>query len=417
MSAPCSAAFRALAEKLGGIPCDPDPVASLRSPADLANWTLPVIEILMIGGAVLALAHAARHRRRTGNPAYLALWFAPIVYALVIEPPLYFPEQFGIDDRIDLIFVHNVFTVQFMFDRLPLYILAVYVAVPYLACALVDRVGVFDRRGRLVGAICVGFVHQCFYEIFDHIGPQLRWWAWNPDAATNEPALGSVPLSSTVIFGLVGPAILAFLWRALIAEPAGRRTLGSPGLVGRVVAVGVLTPVLLPVAGAPLGYLTTAEHPNHALMAAVFGVMLAAAAAVALPALAPARRRPPPAAPVSPEVPAAEDPAEPATPAAPADRFVNGYAVLYGTIYLAVFVVLWLTALPDLLSAHEGVTDDGTPIGNPYYALGCAAVCVWVVALAARNTRGAMSAPTTENVRELHELREEEQEVAGNGQS
>ncbi|EFC82669.1 hypothetical protein, partial [Parafrankia sp. EUN1f] len=300
MSAPCSAAFRSLAEKLGGISCDPDPAASLRSPADLVNWTLPVIEILMIGGAVLALAHALRIRRSTGNPAYLALWFAPIVYALVIEPPLYFPEQFGIDDRIDLIFVHNVFTVQFMFDRLPLYILAVYVAVPYLACALVDRIGVFDRRGRLVGSICVGFVHQCFYEIFDHIGPQLRWWAWNPDAATNEPALGSVPLSSTVIFGLVGPAILAFCWRALIAEPAGRRTLGSTGLVGRVVAAGVLTPVLLPVAGAPLGYLTTVRNPNHALMAAVFGVMLAAAAAVALPALAQGRLRPPPAPPAPP---------------------------------------------------------------------------------------------------------------------
>ncbi|EFC79061.1 hypothetical protein [Parafrankia sp. EUN1f] len=93
---------------------------------------------------------------------------------------------------------------------------------------------------------------------------------------------------------------------------------------------------------------------------------------------------------------------------------MNGYAVLYGTIYLTVLAVLWLTALPDLLSAHEGVTGDGTPIGNPYYVLGCAAVCAWVVAMAARNAPAAAPAPITGNV---HEPREEEQEAAGNGRS
>ena len=36
--------------------------------------------------------------------------------------------------------------------------------------------------------------------IFDNIGPQLLWWAWNPHAASNSPWLDSVPLSSAVLF-------------------------------------------------------------------------------------------------------------------------------------------------------------------------------------------------------------------------
>ena len=82
---------------------------------------------MIIGGAVFALVHAVR-RFRGGDPINLALWFAPLVYLFVTEPPLYFPEWFGLDQQYGFIFAHNIFTVQFMWDRLPLYIIAIYPA-------------------------------------------------------------------------------------------------------------------------------------------------------------------------------------------------------------------------------------------------------------------------------------------------
>ncbi len=114
------------------------------------------------------------------DPSNLAVWAASVVYVLVLEPPLYFPDRFGLAGSLDLIFVHNVFTVQFLQDRLPLYILSLYPALTYLAYTLVQQTGILHRRNPLVGAACVAFVFHCFYEIFDHLGPQLQWWAWNP---------------------------------------------------------------------------------------------------------------------------------------------------------------------------------------------------------------------------------------------
>lgn len=365
MSAPCSEPFRRMAEGLGGISCDAaNPVVALRSPLGLENWTLPVVEALMVAGAALALAHAIRTRRRTGDPSNLALWCAAVVYVLVLEPPLYFPHQLGIEDHLDLIFVHNVFSVDFLYDRMPLYIVALYPAGIYLATALVSRLGVFERRGRVVGAVCVGFVHHCFYAPFDHIGPQLRWWAWNPDAAVSRPALGSVPLVSTVLFSLVAPALLVVAWRLVVAEPAARGALDDRGTwawVWRAGATGAVTPLLLGIAGAPVSYLTLAEDPNLTLMSVLLYGTIVAAAVVALPALAAGGR------------PAAQR---------TGDRLLDGYATVHGAVYLAVFAVLWLTALPDLLDAEGGVTADGAPVGSLPYALACAAVCVWVIARA-----------------------------------
>jgi hypothetical protein len=78
-----------------------------------------------------------------------------------------------VQDTVGVVFDHNVYTVQFLFDRLPLYIVALYPAVAMLAFEVVRALGVFRDRGIVVGAVCVGFVHLCFYE--------LRWWAWNED--------------------------------------------------------------------------------------------------------------------------------------------------------------------------------------------------------------------------------------------
>lgn len=366
MSAPCSDSFRAMAEGLGGISCeDANPLLTLRSPAALASWTMPIVELLMIGGAVLALVHAIRLRRHTGNPANLALWCAAVVFVFALEPPLYFPHQLGFADHLELIFVHNVFSVQLLYDRLPLYIVALYPAGIYLAYSLVDGLQVFERRSRFVGALSVGFIHHCFYAIFDHLGPQLRWWAWNPDVPINRPALGSVPLVSTVFFGLVAPALLAFALRVLVVEPLQRRTLGGLGVAARTVVSGLLTPVLLSIAGSPVSYLMIAQSPNRAVMAAVLCGAVVLSAFVAIPALAQRGEM---------------------APTASSDRFLDRYALLHGAAYLGVFALLWSTSLPELLAAEGGWTANGTPIGNPAYVVACAAFCLWVLRAASRRS-------------------------------
>ena len=211
MSATCEPAAEQVTRELGFDCHDVSPVVSVHNPFDLASWTMPVLELLIIGGAVFALVHAVR-RYRGGDPINLALWFAPLVYLFVTEPPLYFPEWFGLDQQYGFIFAHNIFTVQFMWDRLPLYIIAIYPAMTALAYELVRVLGIFRNRGPSVGSVAVAFVCHVFYEIFDHLGPQLKWWAWNDDnVQVNHPALASVPMNSMVLFASVSFGVMTYL--------------------------------------------------------------------------------------------------------------------------------------------------------------------------------------------------------------
>ncbi|HTI22937.1 MAG TPA: hypothetical protein VL652_18225, partial [Kutzneria sp.] len=230
MSTDCGPAAEAVTRGLGFDCHDVSPVISVRFPWELANWTMPLLEVLVIGGAVFALVHAIR-RYRAGDPINLALWFASLVYLFVIEPPLYFPEWFGLDHIYGFIFAHNRFTVQFMQDRLPLYIVAFYPMFTQLAYEIVRSLGIFRQRGPLLGSLAVAFVCQVFYEVFDQIGPQLRWWAWNPDnAMVNHPALASVPMTSMLLFASVSMAAMTYLVVRLAVR-----------LVPRILLAGVLT--------------------------------------------------------------------------------------------------------------------------------------------------------------------------------
>jgi hypothetical protein len=234
----CGPEAEAVTRGLGFDCHDVSPVVSVRAPWDLAHWTMPLLELLVVAGAVLALVHALR-RRRAGDPINLALWWASLVYLFVIEPPLYFPEWFGLDDVYGFIFAHNRFTVQFMWDRLPLYIVAFYPMISQLAYEVVRSLGIFRQRGPLAGAVAVAFVCQVFYEVFDHIGPQLKWWAWNPDnVIVNQPAMGSVPLKSALLFASVSLAAMTYL----VVRIPGR---------WRALAAGVLTPFTMMIAGIP----------------------------------------------------------------------------------------------------------------------------------------------------------------------
>ena len=87
MAQQCTAAFDAIARALGGFTCRHAPaVIHLRNPSTLTNWTLPVLELMMVTGAVLALIHAIRRLRREGDPTNLAIWFATVVYRSSSNP-------------------------------------------------------------------------------------------------------------------------------------------------------------------------------------------------------------------------------------------------------------------------------------------------------------------------------------------
>lgn len=361
----CSADFQRLAAQLGGFGCEgQNPVVNLHNPFGLDHWTMLLFEIVTVLGALLALRHAL-HRRRQGDSTGLAIWIAALAYLAIVEPPLYFPEAFGLQDEVGLIFVHNEFTVQFMWGRLPLYIVAIYPVMAYLSYELVRVLGVFDRRGPLVSAVTVGFVYHVFYEVFDHVGPQLRWWIWNPLAETNEPALASVPISSMVVFAVAGPVALTFLIRVLVARHPRSSDMPLGALVGRGLLAGLLMPLGLVLGGMPATVFALGDEINRVGQAIAYWTVLAVVAAVAVTAITDSVRRPAPARPD------------------PADR---RYLLTHGSLYLAALVVSWAAALPDLLGAVDGVTVGGTPVGSLPYALACLLAAGILLGLAARAT-------------------------------
>lgn len=353
MSGQCSDDIERIVGRLGFSCEHASAWVTLRNPFQLANWTLPVLELLIIAGAALALWWAIRRLRRDGDPANIVIWFATVIYLLIVEPPLYFPTVFGVDDSLGAVFAHNVFTVQFMYDRLPLYIVALYPAMMTLAYEVVRSLGVFRDWGAVVGAVCVGFVHHCFYEIFDQLGPQLRWWAWNTDNAINRPMLASVPMTSVLLFATVGPACVALFAQLLVTRPIERgRLLRRIGLIGRTFGVALLVPVGLAVANVPI-LLTGGDHPDSGLRRAVYYALLAAFAVVAVPVLCRQWRN-------SAFTPSARNP------------FVG----VFGSAYLVVLGALWLSAMPAYFDASHGLTPDGTPTGNLTYAMACFAFAV-----------------------------------------
>jgi hypothetical protein len=361
----CSPAFDAVAKPLGGFSCQDAPAfVHLRNPFALSNPTLPVLELMMVAGAVLALWWAVRRLRRDGDPTNLVLWFATVVYLLVIEIPLYFPNHFGVQDALGVVFVHNVFTVDFLFDRLPLYIVALYPAVTTLAFEIVRSMCVFRDRGIVVGAICVGFVHHCLYEVFDQLGPQLRWWAWNTSNPINHPMLASVPMTSVFIFATLGPIVATLMVLLLAGGQTGRPLANGSGLVWRTVLAGALVPVGVAILSIPTS-LAGGRNPHTGVQAVVFSVELALIAAIALPALFRQWRRS----------------AEP-----------NLFVGVFGALYLVVLAALWISALPDYFGATNGTTTDGTPTGNLAYASVCFVIAAAAVYSAARAPalRGAL---------------------------
>jgi hypothetical protein len=363
MSPTCEEAAEQVTRNLGFDCHDVSSVVSVRNPFDLANGTMAVLEVVIIVGAVWALVHAVR-RLRAGDPINIAIWCASLIYLFVTEPPLYFPEWFGLDEQYGFIFAHNVFTVQFMWDRLPLYIIAIYPAMSQLVYEVVRVLGVFRHRGALVGSILVAFVCQVFYEMFDQLGPQLKWWGWN-DANTdvNHPALASVPMTSMLLFASVSFGVMTFLAVKLAGSKAAD---GGPrrgwSLTWRIVVAGLLTPPSMALFGIPsgvLGGILGGETPDITAQAWVLGIELGLVWVAGVWILIDhVRRR------------GVEEP-EPMTP----------YAGIYPVVYLVAMAALWLVALPEFVDAENGITSDGTPVGSGWYAIACFAGAIAVLAV------------------------------------
>lgn len=347
----CTPTFADLAARLGFSCETAGGLVELRNPFALENWTLPVLEITVVIGAVLALGYAINRLRRHNDPTNIVLWFGAIAYLLIIEPPLYFPSAFGISEYVDSMFAHNVFTVEFLWGRLPLYIVAIYPMMATVAFEIVRTLGVFRRYGTFVGAVCVGFVHHAFYEIFDHLGPQLRWWEWTLDHPMNQPFFASVPLPSVVVFAALWPMSLAFCVQYFVGKhvDAGRSFTGAQ-LVWRTIVVGVLASigtVLLPLPATTAGSLSGSTTVGGVVYAAELVVITVIATPVLVRQWLTLRRD------------------------GSTITFSNRVILSYAAAYLVVMTFLWAAALPAYFGAVDGVTQAGDPVGSLWYSVLC----------------------------------------------
>jgi hypothetical protein len=364
MSDLCTPTFADLASRLGFSCQTAGGLVEFRSPFGLQNWTLPVLEVTVIAGAVVALFYAIVRLRRHNDPTNLVLWFGAIAYLLIIEPPLYFPAAFGISNHVDTMFAHNVFTVDFLWGRLPLYIVAVYPMMATVAYEIVRMLGVFRHYGVLIGAVCVGFVHHAFYEIFDQLGPQLRWWEWTLDNPMNKPFFDSVPLPSVVVFAALWPMSLAFFVQLFVGRHVeDGRTFSGVQLLWRTVAVGVLASIgtaVLPLPATIAGALSG----NTTVIGVIYVAELAVVTGVAVWALINQWRRL-----------RRDDNTD-------GMAYTNPLILGYATAYLAVMTILWTISLPAYLRAVQGVTPNGDPTGSLWYTIGCLVIAGLCIAAA-----------------------------------
>lgn len=185
----------------------------------------------------------------------------------------------------------------------------------------------------------------------------------------NTPMFASVPMNSMWVFASVSFGVMVWLVVKLLGGPARTGTpMGGGSVAWRTLVAGVLTPVLMVILAAPTRVGVDAEGEGT-LQKVILWTFLGILWLVGLWLLVEGTRR------------TWRGSAQPV--ASPA--FVR----IYPAAYVVVHAVFWIAALPAFLGATDGLTADGTPIGNGWYALACFAVAVWFVAAAALATRGS----------------------------
>lgn len=352
--------FMELSEKLGGM--DDTALQSFfywNNPLKLKHRSMNVVEFLMVGCAGLALVYGWLALDRWDDPTALCLWLAAVVYIIVIEVPIYFPEKFGRSEN-SVIFIHNEFTGGIFYDRAPYYILALYPALLVPSYVAVDQLGIFNESSGLVsGALCVAFIHHAFYQVFDHLGPQLRWWLWEYDAPTANVGLRCVPQFSLFNFSFVGALSFALVNRLLLGWYVDDRIATHDGwnwllLIGLAVAAGFLTVITSRLLGLNLAYLARPGASARVSEVATYGVLAGAGLLTILTLL--------------------DRPSPPS-----GSGFLASYLPAFGVLYLATFVALWLSAAREYRRATDGITARGTPVGSLAYAAGCGLICAFVI--------------------------------------
>lgn len=363
----CTPEFARLASGLGRLRCDGNPFITLTNPLSLQSWTMPVVEALLVAGAIACLIHALHWRRAQGDSSNLVIWIASVFGLLLIEPIAYFPQWFGLEHSLGLTFVHNQFSVQFLYDRLPLYIVAMYPVYTYLSYVLVQRTGIFKRHNALIGATCVAFVFHCLYEVVDTVGVQFRWWVWNQDLPTSVPALGVVPYLNIQAFSLGVP-----FGMALVTLVVSRRSNAGGWVVARnVLLVCIFTWPILFLSSLPA---TLMKLVGVSIVTArLIGTWLLIAAAGVVTAVVFVR----------------EYRARRADPSIVPTAVIRDYFVLIClTVYLVACLAFWSAALPDYVHARNGLTTTGAPTGSFPYAVVTFALSIALTAGAYVGTTG-----------------------------
>lgn len=344
----CTDSFARLTAPLTHLQCNGNPFLTLTNPFDLQNWTLPIIEILLTAGAIACLIHAMRWYRRRGDTTNLVVWGSLVLALVLIEPITYFPQWFGLEEYMGLTFAHGQFTVQFLYNRLPLYIVAMYPVYGYVAFVLVQRTGVLKKYNAFIGATCVATGFLVLFEVVDTVGPQWGWWIWNDQVPQSHPSIGPIPLTSIQLFSIAVPFAIAFV--TLLVSRRQPRTgwriardiVVVSVLVWPIMMVSAMVPTLLDIVGLSL------ESARYLwLWTLIVGCLTITT--YAFRGVYRARRSEPELAPVG------------------VDHDHFG-AICVG-VYLVFGVMFWAAALPDYLAAQNGFTDTGLRTGNLLFAV------------------------------------------------
>lgn len=361
----CTAEFARLTAKMGGLHCDANPFITLTNPFALQHWTMPLIELTLVAGTIACLVHALRWRRTQGDASNLVIWFAGVVCLLLIEPFTYFPQWFGLEKSLGVTFAHNLFTVQFLYDRLPLYIVAMYPFFGYAAWVLVQRTGIFRRDNAFVGASCVAVAFLALYEVVDMVGPQFRWWVWNEELSTSVPTLFHVPYLNLQAFSVALPFAMAFV--TLIFSKPGR--IGGVIVARNVALVSILVWPILFLSSLPSLMLTMIGVSVETARIVATWLLISAIGTVTAIAFVRAYRA------------RRDDPAQ-IPRGASRDYFALGLV----SVYLVVSAVCWIAALPDYFGAKDGFTASGARTGSLPFAIAMAAVVIALTVGAYRRT-------------------------------
>ena len=230
---------------------------------------------------------------------------------------------------------------QFLYDRLPLYIVAMYPFFSYAAWALVQRTGIFQAlQHALVGASCVTVVFFALYEVIDMVGPSVPLVGVERDTCRPPvpKPLGHVPYVNLQAFSVALPFAMALATLLVCkqgrvrARIVARNVLAVCLLVWPILFLSSLPSLLMVLTGVSV---ETSRIVATWLMVGAVGVVTAVAFVRAYRA-----RR--------------DDPAH-----IPAGVGRDYFGLVLVGCYLAVAAMCWIAALPDYFSAKEGFALSG----------------------------------------------------------